>query len=319
MNSGVNASFWSLLSVVAPIFAITAAGYLMRRTRWLTAEADESLLRLVVNFLYPCLIFESILGNPALAKIDNLILPPLVGFGTIVLGMFVALLAGRAIGLSETQARTFAFSAGIYNYGYVPIPLVQAFFGRETMGVLFTHNLGVEVAFWTVGIVILTAASPAAGWRRIFNAPVLAILISLLLNLLRANLWLPQFLLTTIQLLGHTAVPLALLLTGATLYDLIASARPRVETKTILTGGLLRLGLLPLLFLLLAKWLPSTIELKQVIVIEAAMPSAMMPIVIARHYGGDPNTALQVVLSTSLLALITIPLWLRFGLAFTGL
>ena len=31
------------------------------------------------------------------------------------------------------------------------------------------------------------------------------------------------------------------------------------------------------------------------------MPSGVLPIVLARHYGGDPATALQVVLSTTLL------------------
>jgi hypothetical protein len=56
-----------------------------------------------------------------------------------------------------------------------------------------------------------------------------------------------------------------------------------------------------------------------VIVLEAAMPAAVFPIVMARHYGGDAATALRVVFSTSLVSLLTIPLWIRFGLKFVGL
>ena len=78
-------------------------------------------------------------------------------------------------------------------------------------------------------------------------------------------------------------------------------------------------GILPVLFLLLAKYLPCSIELKRIIAIQAAMPAAVFSIVIAKHYCGDPATALRVVLGTSLVGLVTIPLWLRFGMKFVGL
>jgi predicted permease len=48
------------------------------------------------------------------------------------------------------------------------------------------------------------------------------------------------------------------------------------------------------------------------------MPAAVFPIIMARHYGGDPPTALRVVMSTSAASILTIPLWLRFGIKFAG-
>jgi predicted permease len=60
------------------------------------------------------------------------------------------------------------------------------------------------------------------------------------------------------------------------------------------------------------------VELKRVIVIEAAMPAGILPIVIARHYGGQPLTAVQVVVATTVVGLLVIPLWLRVGLAWVG-
>jgi predicted Na+-dependent transporter len=47
--------------------------------------------------------------------------------------------------------------------------------------------------------------------------------------------------------------------------------------------------------------------------------AAVFPIVIAKHYGGDTATALRVVISTSVVGLITIPLWIRFGMNWVGL
>src|SRR5436190_3318477 len=113
--------FLTVLTAVLPIFCIAGAGVLLRQFNWPTADADTSLLRVTVNFLTPCLIFDSILGNEALAQPGNIWLPPLVGFGTVALGVPFALALRGATGLREERARrTFAFVVSTYNYGYVP-------------------------------------------------------------------------------------------------------------------------------------------------------------------------------------------------------
>jgi len=70
------------------------------------------------------------------------------------------------------------------------------------------------------------------------------------------------------------------------------------------------------LLFLAARYLPASEELKQVLVVQASMPAAVFPIVLARHYGGDTLTAVRVVVSTSVIGFVTIPLWVRFGLGF---
>ena len=60
----------------------------------------------------------------------------------------------------------------------------------------------------------------------------------------------------------------------------------------------IRMLLLPIGFLLLARFLPATIELKRVIVIQAAMPAAVFAILAARYFHGHQPTALRVVIST---------------------
>src|SRR6185369_3379501 len=122
-----------------------AAGWLIRRIGWLTEEADASLLRVIVNLLYPCLILDTILGNPAMAKMGNVLLAPVVGFVTVAMGYGLSYAAAPLFGAREPrERRTFAFTTGIYNYGYLALPIAQTRFGSETSGVLFIHNLGVE-------------------------------------------------------------------------------------------------------------------------------------------------------------------------------
>jgi hypothetical protein len=312
--------FLTILSAVVPVFGIAAVGLLIRRLNWLTEEADQSLLRVNINLLMPCLILDSALGNAALARPGNLLLAPLVGFATVALGLGLAMALRPLAGpLDDRAGRTFAVSTGMYNYGYVPIPLTLLLFDGDTLGVLFVHNVGVEIALWTLCVMLLTGHRLGRDWRKIVNAPLLAILAALLLNGLHLHDHFPKAVLTGLHWLAACAVPMALILIGAIVADHLHEFHSAHGWRVIGVAALLRLGVLPVLFLLLARWLPASVELKRVIVLQAAMTSAVFPIVMAKHYGGDPATALRVVIGTSAAGLVTIPLWVRFGMKFVGL
>jgi len=312
--------FKTVLGAVVPIFGIAGVGLLIRKLNWLTEEADQSLLRVNINLLLPCLILDSAIGNPALAQLSNLLLAPTVGFGTVALGMALALAARPLHGLKDRRAaRTFGVSVGIYNYGYVPLPLTLLLFDKQTAGVLFLLMVGVETALWTLGVVLISGESVGRDWREIINAPLLAIALALTLNSLGLHPHVPGVVLTGVHWLGQCAIPMALILIGAIVADHLHEFHSASGWRVIGSAVLLRIGVLPVLFLLLARFLPASVELKRVIVLEAAMPAAVFPIVMARHYQGDPATAMRVVIGTSVVGLLTIPLWIRFGMKFVGL
>lgn len=312
--------FGTVLNAVIPVFAIMAAGLVIRRLNWLNEVADESLFRVVVNVLMPCLILSTSLGNPALHDVRNLILAPAVGIVTVLVGVALAWLVSRAMTFRDEPARrTFAISTGLYNYGYIPLPLTLLLFDDQTAGVLFLHNVGVEVCLWSALLLYLTGGNLGRDWRKMFNAPLVAIVLALLLNFTGATAQIPAALLTVLQLLGKCAFPLALMLIGATIADHLGELKSSKGWWPVLPALVLRMAVLPMGFLLLAKYLPASLELKRVIVLEAAMPAAVVPIVLARHYGGDPAMALRIVLATSVAGLVAIPLWIRWGLKFAGL
>jgi hypothetical protein len=310
-----------IFSAIIPIFIIIGGGFLARRIGWLSEEADRSLMALVVNLLYPALIFSYILGNEALRHPGNVVLPPLVGFTGIVAGFGVCMLLARKLGIgTQKECRTFAFSTGMYNYGYFPIPIIALLFDRETTGVLLVHNVGVEMAMWALGVgFILSANDPKSIWRRIFSGPVIAILIAVPMNWLGWDQRLPNFAFESVDLLGRCAIPLGLLLIGATFADLSKGARIWERMHIPGYACILRLGIFPAAFLFFAWLFPFSNELKQVMIVQAAMPCAVFPIVLARHFDGSPEVALKVVLATTVLSFATIPLWIALGMRVLGL
>ncbi|OIR05150.1 membrane transport protein [mine drainage metagenome] len=307
-------SYLDLLAIILPIFSLFAIGLGARRLGWMSTEAEPSYLKLVINLFYPCLVFRSVLDNPALRNPSLLLSAPALGFTSIVLGLLVGYLAGRALGMTVgTGLRTFSFSVGVYNYGYIPIALIDALWGRQTLGVLLVFNTGIELALWTVGILTLSGLSLKEGWRRLANPVVCSLVAGVALNMLGVTL--PAVLLNVISLLAACAIPLGLMSAGAALEPYVRRPADLFEPRVSFGGPLLRYGLIPIGFLVCAKWLPVTGELRRVLIVQAAMPAGMFPLVLARHYGGQPLVAARNIIATTLVGIVLIPLWLHFGLS----
>jgi predicted permease len=210
--------------------------------------------------------------------------------------------------------RTFVFATSLHNYGYIPLPLCAALFDRNTLGVLFAFFLGVELAFWSIAVAQLTGHAGRGNWRGALNVPIIAIATGIALNALGAKTWMPSSIATSFHLLGACAVPLGLLLSGALVADHVNWDSLRHGRRTVVASAAVRIVALPALMLIFTRFAPLDITLKSVLVVQAAMPAAIFPIVVTKAHHGDMPTALRVVLGTSAIGFLTIPLWIGFGL-----
>ena len=312
-----NLDYLNILSVAVPVYLTMGAGAMARRTGLLKPEADTSLMKLSVMLLTPALIIERVVGNPAVMRLPPVLLAAGLGYALVALGIAFTYFVAPLVGLKKGEGRrTFSVACGLQNYGFVAIPIVTALFpDKGTLGVLFTFTLGVELACWTAGVGLLTGLDKAP-WRLALNAPVLTILTSLLLNFTGLHAHVPQVAHNTFTMLGACAVPLAVLLIGASIADLWGQGE--MQWKVAIVSPILRLGIIPIAFLLVAYHLPLSQELKRVIVVQAAMPSAVFNIMIARLYGGHASTAVQVVIATTVVSCISTPLVIAWGLKLVG-
>ncbi|WP_395749681.1 AEC family transporter [Prosthecobacter sp.] len=311
----MNLDYRSILSVAVPVYLTMATGAMARRTGLLKPEADVSLMKLSVMLLTPSLIIERVVGNPAVMHLPPVLVAAGLGYGLVALGIAFTYFIAPLIGLKKGEGRrTFSVACGLQNYGFVAIPIVNALF-PDAIGVLFTFTLGVELACWTAGVGLLTGLDKAP-WRLALNAPVLTILISLLLNFTGLHAHVPEVAHNTFAMLGACAVPLAVLLIGASIADLWGQGA--MQWKVAIYSPILRLGIIPIAFLAAAACLPLSQELKRVIVVQAAMPSAVFNIMIARLYGGHASTAVQVVIATTVVSCVTTPLVIAWGLKLVG-
>ena len=318
----------TILSITAAVFTVMAVGAAARSLHWLSRETDAGILKLAIRVLMPCFIFQKVVGNDAFDQASNVYLPPLWGYLAVAAGCFIAYFYAHAAGVrlgfdTRDKVHSFAVCIGIFNYGFIPIPLVEEIFGPRALAVLFVHNVGVELAIWTIGVSLASGGLTRGWWKNVLNPPSVTIVISLLINGFEVDEYVPEFVNQVTGILSTGAIPVMMLLIGATFYDQIFHAHvkedPSSPWPTYISAVMLRLLLVPILFLLAAMFLPVSLELKQVAAIQAAMPAAVFPMVLTKHYGGDARTALRVVMATTVVGFVTIPLWISTGISWLGL
>lgn len=335
-----HASFWfqfsQIVMSVLGVFLIIGIGAFCRSRHWLTREADLSAAKITANVLIPALFLDVILNDPTLDSLWTAWVPPLFGFGFTAGGLILALWMARTIGpwfglKTDLQQRAFAICAGITNYGYIPLPLCEIFY-PGAMVELVLHNVGVDLALWSIGIAIISGAergketksqSLVMRWMRkvlpaLTSAPLIAVVIGLSIRALDWEELIPSSLTKSIEILAGAPIPMGLLLSGAIIIDFLKAADWRGAMPVIGFSIGFRQLLMPVLMLGITGVSLAQTDLKHVMVLQASMSSAVFPIVLTRLYHGDTSTALRVVLATSIAGLFLIPLWMSLGAWWLG-
>ncbi len=318
-----------LVAAALPVFLVIACGAAARCAGLLPPEGDTALVNLTVQITYPCFILRSVLGNPALHRLENVLLPLFYGAIMMLLGMVLAYLLAPWFRIPRgAPRRSFSLAVSIQNYGYLPIPVLHALFPSDTwMGVLFVYSLGLEIVLWTAGAWLMNPTAHSS--RRLLNPVILSIILGLLLNATPFPQWCLQgstepvarAIIRMSSMLAECAVPLGLVVAGATLCDLLRRPRGAGSPWPAAVGGvIMRLVLLPALMLLVLWLLPPawvSAEFRHVIAVQAAMPGAVAPMLLARLYGGDESVTLRVLIFTTIASLLSIPLVLQLTLRWT--
>ncbi len=305
-----------------PVYIFFAIGFVLRRKGCVLPAHDSPIMSLAMDVAYPCLVLHSMLKYMALS--DNPVLRSIpfsaqaIGAGALelILGVAAACVVARLMRLRiGTGLRTFSLTSGIQNYAFFVIPIIQMLFsgpGDPTLGVLFVHNVGCELVVWSLGVIIMAGGVGALKLGVFMRGPLLAVAVGLFLAWtgLGEYVAVPP-LMKTLEMIGNCATPLCLVLFGCSMHD--SWGRTRWEPRIIAAGLVTRLGVAPALILLAAWLLPIDESIKRIMVIQAAIPSAVIPVILAKRFGGRPEMGTQILLTTTFASSVTLPFWLALG------
>lgn len=301
----------AVVTSVLPVYLLILGGAILRKTGIIKKEHEEGVMRVVYSVMLPCYILDKILGSAVLKSGMVVVWAIALGFGMIVVGIWISSIIARLLRFERGNGRrTFALSSGSQNYGFTAVPVVESLWGEGALSLLFVHNIGAEIAMWSVGVMLMSGER-GIKWRRLLNGPIIAVTVGLLLVMLGWDTSVTGPVRKAMSMIGVGAFPLAIMITGCMMVDLVSTERPSL--KVIGGAAFARLMIIPFVILAAAKLLPLSQELRQVLVVQAAMPAGMTPFILARIYGGRPAITAQIIISTTLLSLITLPWIITWG------
>ncbi|MEY4121688.1 MAG: hypothetical protein RLZZ457_526 [Pseudomonadota bacterium] len=286
-----------------PDFSLILCGYLVCQYTALNRTVWEQVESLVYFFLFPVLLFHSIVRTPLdLQAASHLIMAGLLlGMGTI--GVTYALpflpFMGRHI---DTRLHAGSAQVGFRFNSFIALALADRIAGPQAL-LLIAVLIGVCVPLFNVAAVWPMARHGQRGfWRELARNPlIIATGSGLLANIL--GLHIPNWIDPTLQRIGAASLALGLMAAGAGMqFGHLAKA------KTLAVGVLaIRHFIAPLLAWGLAQAFALDSVQTSVLLAFSALPTASSCYVLANRMGYNGAYVAGLVTLSTLLGMLSLP------------
>ena len=286
-----------IASIIFPVFACSALGAAYGYFR----RPDMAVVnRLNMEFFAPFLVFWALMDKP----FDFLAFRDLaIGGVAVVLGSGLLLLP--LAWLLRINLKTFLPPMMFNNSGNMGIPLILFAFGESALQAAVVLFIIEMVLHFTVGFYILNHRTNPLHLLKMpmIQATILGLLFSSL------HLTLPDALANTVKLLGQVSIPLLLFSLGVRLLD-VNFRDWKLGTLGALAGP--AAGLISAF--LMAQWLDLSTTHYALLLVFAALPPAVLNVLVAEQYQQEPDRVASIVLLGNLASLVIMPVVLWFAL-----
>lgn len=298
---------------VAMEFAVFVfLGILIVRIRLVQPVFRSQLAKFVMNVALPCMIARSLYSQSAQSA--GLWRIPLAAVAAVALllmgGQLVYLLLGRG-----DLAKTARFSMVFGNFTFMGFPVVESLYGQTGLFAFTLFTLPIRLVFYaSPGFLLAPTAGgrPKSDWRslikQLLSPPTLAVFVGLALYF--THLTPPPFLDSAVKGLGGTASVLGMLLVGMGMADATPKSLWRRRRAFWAVAG--RAVLSPLLMLVLMLVFPLEAETRQALFLYGAVPVPSLLTTFSVSLGRSDEAcqdASAAVLASTLLSVLTLPLW----------
>ena len=286
----------TVMEITAPVFILAAVGFI-----WVKLGFEyrvEFVTRFAMTLAVPCLIFTALMGTQIdAAALAALSLAALAAYVMVTLAMALLVWAGRL------DRRTYLAPLIFGNTGNLGLPLALFAFGDIGLDYAVVVFAVMAIISFTFGVWLVSdSGSPL----KVVKEPVVAATV-----LGAVFLWqgwqTPTFLTNAMDLIGQMAIPLMLITLG------VAVARLRPGTfslSTLLSALKVALCVGCAAFAGVMFDLDSTAL--AVLIVQVATPVAVTSYLLAEKYGADADSVAGLVVVSTLMSVVTLPLILAF-------
>ncbi|MCH4124121.1 MAG: AEC family transporter [Levilactobacillus sp.] len=305
------AVFIRSVSGVLIILVMIGLGYVLSRRGWFDDQAPKLIARLVTQIALPAYMISTITAKFSAETLKRTL--PDLRFPVIsMLIMFgLSIVAFHAFRIKPGHRGLFESMFLNSNTVFVGLPVNEALFGPKSLPFVLVYYMANTTFFWTLGVYLIQRDGQGNAkfdlkqtLQKIFSPPLLGFIVGVILVLL--DIQLPGWIMQDFQYIGGLTIPLSMIFIGTAIAGAgLQNIHVDRDSLGILLG---RFIVAPVLMGLLVLPTSMPILMKQVFILQAAMPVMTNAPVVAKLYRADADYAAIMVTETTLLSLVVIPI-----------
>ena len=294
-----------LFNLQGSLFIMILAGAVLKRKGIIDEPGKRCLTDLCVNIIIPCNIVKSCLieFDISIMKACGLLL----AVGIVMQLLCVFLNRFLFDGFEEHQKKVLQYCTIVSNGGFLGNPVAEGVYGE--LGLLYASIflIPMRVVMWSAGTsyFISGGTDKKKVLRNILTHPCL-VAVYLGMFLMFTQIHVPEVLASSVRSIGNCNSAVTMFIIGTILADVDVRT---IINKTTAGFGIFRLVLLPGAALALSRLLGLDSVAAGVAVIMTGMPAGATAAIFAARYGSDAEFATKCVVLSTLLSMITIPVW----------
>lgn len=286
----------TVLNITAPVFLLAAVGFAWVKLGFEYRVAFVT--RLAMTLSVPCLIFVALMKTQVdPSALADLSMASFVAYFAVGIASFVV------VALFRLDRQTYLAPLIFGNTGNLGLPLALFAFGQTGLEYAVVVFAVMAILSFTIGIWMVAGAG---SFTRVLKEPLVAA--TLLGALFLWQGWqTPVFLTNTLELVGQMAIPIMLITLGVAVARLeirrVGLAVVLAILKVVICAGAAYLA---------SRWFALPPIAAAVLIVQVATPVAVTSYMLAEKYGADAQTVAGLVVVSTLLSVITLPLILSF-------
>ncbi|MFH1754974.1 MAG: AEC family transporter [Candidatus Latescibacterota bacterium] len=302
-----------IINIILPVFLIIGLGYVLRVAKFLRDDTNTALSRLVFYVAAPALLFHSASQTP-LQRSVNIQVLLLIAAVTALVGFAVYI-----AGVRSAPSRRGVLAQGSHrsNMVFVGLPIIANAYGDSVLGPAAVLIGFMVVWYNMLAVLFLTlphrqaSASLPGVWigsaaKMIQNPLIIGCVGGMVVS--ASGLGVPDTLAKALDLVGRTALPLALISVGAGL----EFNKLRAEITGSVSASIIKLIVYPaLVYVGLSMIHVEGVDL-EVPVLLMASPTAVVSYIMAKEMKGDERLAGAIIIASTTGSIVTISAWLVF-------
>ena len=289
-----------LVKQILQMFLLAGIGYLLFKGGKISLEGSKTIGNILIYGSLPAVIINGFRIERTAEHVSGLLWSAAAALVIVLLSILISHFVFHKDGVA-------AFATSFANPGFFGIPLIVASLGQGAVFYAAPFIAFLNIGQWTYGVSRLNGQPVLQGFqpKKLIKAPfVIAILVGIFL--FATQLPLPAIVENCLSNVAGLNTPLAMFTVGVYLAqtDLVKM----FGRRTLYLVSALRLLVIPVLSLLILSLLPSSMHvMKTVLLIVAACPVGSNVAVYAQLHGKDYPYAVETVIISTLLSIVTIP------------